>query len=397
MMLPLLRFFILLTLPAWPFHSGKDSGSAVPPQKSALTLPANPEAYRYIRVAIMTKADEIKVSSPAPYTVKKIDGTLLASGEKLYRVPTQATKDGIQIGKQLFREPGIVLEGGQGIRIAGVMYSHQIVLWQEPPGKLLVINNVEMETYIKSVIAWEANPQWSPEALKAQAIAARTFALFRALSSADRKYDVLGDVFGQVYKGDNTLHPKTDSVVDATRGQILTMKGKVFPAYYHSTCGGHTTSIETFWNMEPNAALRGVQCDFCRKSPHYNWRFSVPEKELEKILKKQGYRFVDIQRIVPVDLDESGRPARLRIEARQGKATVKAADFRIWLGPEEFKSTFIKSIDVAGDDVRVRGHGWGHGVGMCQFGMKYLGQIGYTYPQILQYYYPESEITTLGL
>jgi stage II sporulation protein D len=241
-------------------------------------------------------------------------------------------------------------------------------------------------------LPWEANPKWPSEALKAQAVVSRTYALFRAIEKKDEWIHLAADVKSQVYAGKSSEKPQTSEAVDATRGQILTYRGKIFPAYFHSTCGGGTTNAESIWDVEKHPVLQGVKCNFCVDSKHYSWQITIPRQQIEAHLKKHGLSVSGIQKITPSHLDAHGRARSFVIEHAQGKTEIRANDFRLWLNPAVLKSTFIRSIHPTGDSFIFRGRGWGHGAGLCQYGMKGLAELGYTYRQILEYYYPGAEI-----
>jgi stage II sporulation protein D len=374
-----------------------EASPAGAPRKFFLDLPKNVDDYRYVRVSVVDQVSEIQVSSSSPYTIKGSDGSILMQGEKLAATRIKVRKDGFYAGERALLKDGLIkLEARDGIRIGGMVYLHQILISREPGNKMLAVNEVDLEDYIKSVIAWEANPQWSMDSLKAQAIAARTFALFKMIQNQERKFDVSKDVLSQVYSGKNAAHARTDGAVEATRGQVLTYDGKIFQSYYHSTCGGKTSPVSTLWaQAEVIPPLKGVECRFCEGSKHYRWNLTVLKSHVEQALRKHGYPVASgVIALSPSDQDESGR-ARKILVTTGGKTKVKinAEDFRIWMGPDKFKSLKIKSIDAVSEGFHFRGNGWGHGVGMCQFGMKYLGEIGYNDRQILKYYYPDSEVT----
>jgi stage II sporulation protein D len=135
---------------------------------------------------------------------------------------------------------------------------------------------------------------------------------------------------------------------------------------------------------------------FCQNSPHFRWEITVPKSKVEQDLRKHGYPVASgVASLGLADQDGSGRSKSILVTTGgKSKVKISAEDFRIWAGADQFKSLLIKSIDWTGDGFRFKGRGWGHGVGLCQFGMKYLGEIGYTSSQILKYYYPESDIKT---
>jgi len=374
------------------------AAKAEPARKLCLPLPSDPQAYRFVRVAIAENVPQVKIGSLyGAYTVKDTQGNLLASGPKMPWTIVKAVKGVIYFGSQAFRQSALVFEAKNGIRMSGIYYQNKTIISPQGGDKILVVNEIDLEDYVRSVIAWEANPKWSLEALKAQAIVARTFALHKAIQNQGREFHVSKGVVSQVYAGKNATHARTDSAVNATRGQILTYRGEIFPAFYHSTCGGHTASAAILrLSGESIPPLEGVSCDFCQNSPHFRWEITVPKSKVEQDLRKHGYPVASgVASLGLADQDGSGRSKSILVTTGgKSKVKISAEDFRIWAGADQFKSLLIKSIDWTGDGFRFKGRGWGHGVGLCQFGMKYLGEIGYTSSQILKYYYPESDIKT---
>lgn len=255
-----------------------------------------------------------------------------------------------------------------------------------------VVNKMPLEDYLKGVLPGEMNPRWPEEALKAQAVASRTYALFKMIEHREDRYDVRSDVMSQVYKGKSAHHLASDRAILLTRGQILAHRGKVFSAYFHSTCGGHTAKAEAHWPVTGHPSLKGVACSFCRHSKHYRWQAVIPAAEIEARLRKAGYSFQGIKRIAQGERDASGRTENVIIEDSTRELKMRANDFRVLVGPEKIKSTLWDSMTQKEDQFYFKGRGWGHGAGLCQYGTKYLAELGYKYDQILNYYYPESEI-----
>jgi SpoIID/LytB domain protein len=117
--------------------------------------------------------------------------------------------------------------------------------------------------------------------------------------------------------------------------------------------------------------------------------------DIENKLRPHGVKVPGITKIEPSELDATGRAKYFLITSKSGKTKVHSNDFRLWLDPMKLKSNRILSVDRKGDSFSFRGRGWGHGVGLCQFGMKQLADLGYSYEDILKYYYPGAQITKI--
>lgn len=388
-----LRIFILTTLASSPFALAQNKTAI---RKTSLELPRDTAGLEKVRVALVSSVSEIKIATPFPFEVKDAKGRPLFRGEKMVSSEVRASTTGIQIGAQNFREtPLSILSKGEGIKVGLRTYPHGIMIWREVGNKITVINEVSIEEYLKGVLPLEANPKWKLEALKAQAIVSRSYALFNAIENRKGMSHMTRDVMSQVYGGKTAENIVTNRAIEETRGKILTYDGKIFPAYFHSTCGGGTTHAEYLWNVEAHPAMRGVSCNFCRASKHYRWEAYFTNREIEDALKKGGIKISGVRNFSIKKTDATGRARSFLIEGAKGKQEVHSNDFRIWMDPAKFKSTLITDIEADGQGYRLQGRGWGHGVGLCQYGLKELAELGYTAEDILFYYFPGSSIRKL--
>lgn len=388
----LFSYFFIFSIVFWPFGPANEDKSAL--KKTSVELPQAAEEFRYMRVMLDKGLQEAFVESPWPFEVYAADGRLLFKGKNISRTQIAPAEGGIRFGKQKFSGESLTIQSqGDGIKIGSRFYRNGIIVWRNANHTLTLVNLVELEDYLKGVLPWEVNPKWTMEVLKAQAIASRTYALFKAIENKDSRFDVSKGVMSQVYGGKNSEHSVTSEAVDATRGQILTFKGELFPAYFHSTCGGATTDAEYQWDIEPHPALKGVQCEFCRGSKHYRWEVAIPKKEILAKLKKNRIILPSLDQIDADESDRFGRIRKFKVAGGGVEHKIRANDFRLWVDPAKLKSTLIQEIRAEDDSFVFRGKGWGHGSGMCQYGAKGLSDLGYSYRDILEYYYPGSKVT----
>ncbi len=383
------------TLPFLPFESRAQSETPEI-KKTSLDLPKNMGEFELIKISLLNKMPEALIETSSPFKVTDRDGRPLFQGDRIVSTAIRPSPGGIKIGSLSFSQTPLTIQSeGGSIKVDQYAYRHALKIWRDSGKALSVVNEIDLEDYLKGVLPWEANPEWSVEVLKAQAVASRTFALFKAIENQKKRYAVSKGVLSQVYGGKNLEDPKTDKAIEATRGEILTYDGKIFPAYFHSTCGGKTTQAEYLWDVEAHPALKGVTCDFCRSSKHYKWEAELTKAEIEKKLKKHRINVPGIRGLAATQKDASGRAKKFEIEYAGGKKKIHSNDFRIWMDPAKLRSTLIYAIYDEGDHFRLKGRGWGHGVGMCQFGAKQLSDLGYSYREILEYYYPGSAIRQL--
>ncbi|MCM8774963.1 MAG: SpoIID/LytB domain-containing protein [Candidatus Omnitrophica bacterium] len=383
-------FIFIASIGFWPFGGVK---GGPPRKKTALELPRNPEEFRYIRICLGTGMSEVFIDTDSPYRLLDPTGQTIFKGNQMIKTSVRVLGFGVQLGRRIYRDSPLTVESlDEGVRLNGRLYRHALMFWAESDGTLTVANMISIEDYLKGVLPWEANPKWSMEVLKAQAVASRTYALFKAIENQEERFDLSKDILSQVYGGKTSEKRITNLAVDGTEGEILTYGGKIFPAYFHSTCGGGTTLAEKIWDVEPHPVLQGVSCKFCHSSKHYRWQAEYSTREIEDALRKHGVQASGIVEIKTLDLDDFGRAGAMAIKTGSGDYKIRANDFRLWLGSTRLKSVLIDRISREGGTFIFRARGWGHGVGLCQYGAKTLSELGYGYREILNYYYPGAQI-----
>lgn len=388
---PFFHAFLILSLAVWPFDKDKKD---VEIKKIELDLPARPQDFQTMRVSVLEGVTAFTLATDNRFHIEDKLGQPLLHGERIVATPIKPNDRGLQVGLQTFREHPIRITSG-AIQVDNRVYRDKVTVSVLSQNKLRVVNELGLDDYLRGVLPWEANPVWPLEALKAQAVASRTFAFFKAVERQQAEYHLGSTVMSQVYKGKGIEKPQTDTAIAATKGEILIYHGKIFSAYFHSTCGGRTTDAATVWPVEAVPVLKGVSCEFCQGSKHYRWHARYEASEIRSIINAKGYQMGPIDQIKIAETDKSGRATALTVHSGSQKLKLNANDLRIWLGPGRFKSTFLDSIHQQGSVFSFFGRGWGHGVGMCQYGMKRLAELGYDYKQILEFYYPGAQIRKL--
>lgn len=389
-----LRSILIFSVALFPFK-----GTAEQPEirKSELPLPAHPSSYQYIRVLILEKAPSFRIAIPQSYQIFDAADKPLLQGAQIIDMNIARQGNLIYLGAHGFDTPYVRIQTSGLIKVKDKGYADTIVILPNPAAGLDVVNEVGLEKYLKGVLPKEVLPGWPPETLKAQAIVSRTYAFFRMLEKADETYDVASDVTSQVFGGAESHDPRTDAAVDATRGMVLTYRGKIFPAFFHSNSGGFTTRAETVWDIEPHPVLKGVASELSLKEKNAAWHGDFTYAEIEKALIKYGVKVQGVYKIKFKNQDNSGRYVDVEISDKKGRLDMRASEFRMALDPFRFRSTLITSVAESSTGITVRGRGWGHGVGLCQYGSRHLGSLGYTYKDILNFYYPLTNITYLDI
>ncbi|MBM4123391.1 MAG: SpoIID/LytB domain-containing protein [Nitrospira sp.] len=255
---------------------------------------------------------------------------------------------------------------------------------------LAVLNTVDLEEYVKGVVPSEMHAGWHPEALKVQAVVARTYVLYQRLAGRERDYDVVAGTQDQVYRGRHGLDERVQQAVESTRGLILTYRGAPILAAFSSTAAGPTEDAMNVWSKDL-PYLKGVECPFDQNSPYYQWRAEFKLQDLESSLKRQGIAVGPIASLTPFAYSAAGRVAKLRLLHAQGELVLRGEDLRRLVGYSVIPSTQFE-VEAVGQTVVLRGRGAGHAVGLCQWGAKEMAGLGYPVATILRHYFPGTEL-----
>ena len=346
-----------------------------------------------VRVAITQNKDSVEFSIKGPYRIEAINSDrVLERGLRLGKSCILPTALGVKIGNKEYKVYGIRItpKSDATIYVDGSRFRGIVDIIRTDNKKLLVINHINIEKYLYGVLYHETPHYWPMEVLKAQAVAARTYAIYRKGITQDKDYDVTSDIYSQVYGGHASERGVTKKAVDSTKGCVLVYDGKIVPAYYHSICAGHTEDAENVFeiNLPP---LKGVKCPYCKDAKGFYWKASFSYKQIEKKLSEYGEKVKNMKGISEGKRDRSGRLEEIKIKDSEGWKVIKGFKFRLALGPNVIKSTNF-TIEVTPEGVIFKGKGWGHGVGMCQWGALGMARSRHNHKDILKFYYPKAEI-----
>ena len=348
-----------------------------------------------------------------------------------------------------------------------------------------LLNVLDVEQYLCGVLPAEVGASWPDEALRAQAISARTYVLRQSMNRSEKGYDVVDTDSDQVYKGAGVETAKTNKAVSSTAGEILTYGKELAHTYFHSDSGGHTANISDVWGGNI-PYLTGVPEVVSYKSPVSTWNARIPASKIQNAIKKiTGTDIGNITEIQVSEVDDGGRAVNMKFIGSKGTKTIKASQFRTTIDPRTLKSTMFTpsggafnvnndltpsglvsqksknnassssgltfeeeqgiaqmtaegvftttelvdmltnpdkrksyyqtglgrstrtkapvqtakprskygySIEKSGSDFVFYGRGWGHGVGLCQWGAMAMAEQGYTAERILTHYYPGTSV-----
>ncbi len=352
-----------------------------------------------IRVAIAEDARTIEVGG-GPMVISDPAGRPLTDDTPTWlRVVPQ--NGGVEVrsrgaaGVEIEHAPSVRLSlvNGGGLRVNGREYAGTLEV-VPVAGKLAAINELPLEEYLAGVVKAEAGERMPLEMLKAQAIVARTYAAYQRQLNAAKLYHIVASTANQQYVGRVVPDSPASIAVRQTEGEVLLWRGSLFPAFYHTDSGGYTEDPRAVFAASNMPALKPVPVDFPSASPYHRWRLDVPLTQLAAQLLKGG---VSVGRIVGLDVlarSSSLRVSQIAIRGIAGRVVLRGNDLRRLLGYDTLKSTLF-AVAIVGRVARFVGRGYGHGVGLDQWGAKSMAELGYTAEQIAAYYYPGAVLSRL--
>lgn len=337
----------------------------------------------YIRVLIMTTGERVLISSETRMRISDIRTRSVqydGAGKKFYFYPERLSS------------PIIIESWGSPLLINGKSYRGMLEL-HNVLGKIDAINVVSMDEYLYGVVPGEISSSWDIEAIKAQSIAARSYAYYHIMKTKDSLFDLDASNNFQVYGGVSAENEKSNQAVNETSGEIASCNNKPIIAYFHSTCGGSTIDDKYVWNGEDKEYLKGVNCNYCKNSPYFSWEEQTTLYEIKNSLKKKYKGIGAISRIT--FKKSSGRVTLVTVIHKNGILNLPGNEFRLLFPEKKIKSLFFDAVKT-GDGLTLYGHGWGHGVGLCQWGARGMSMDRVKYRDILKYYYKGIHIINIG-
>lgn len=351
-----------------------------------------------VRVAVLRDTDHFTVVIDGRYKLVDFNsGMLVEKGLRLRPTLISMAHGKIKIGETLYDQQRLVIEPRQDA-LVGVnkkLFRGSLLIINNSGETMTVVNTIDLEQYIRGVLYHEISDKWPLEAIKAQAVATRTYASYSMEKFAGRDYDMTNDVYSQVYGGRSAERYRTNLAVKRTKGEVLTYKGKIFPTFFHANAGGITEDASELWDVDMLPLKGNVVSPFSVNSPHYRWKLNYRLKNIQDKLNTLGYGLGLIKDMTVIERNKSGRVKKIRITTRDGASvTVDGKVFREMLGPNVLKSNKYEIV-MKGWYVDFEGYGWGHGVGMCQWGAYNMALLRYDYKKILSFYYPGAKMIAL--
>lgn len=351
-----------------------------------------------VRVLLEREATKAKVASSLNGTFVRLD-----DGRPWQKFPKEIKVSLRNIKKKsLIALNGVAMKTKDLLLRAGPHYSDRVkfderfyrgALKVSPDEKGFTVTNVlPLDEYLAGTLAAEMNGDWEVEALKAQAVASRTYVLYMMNHPKNPLFDLDRSTQDQVYGGTGWESKKVSKVISDTAGLYLSYQNEPVKAYFHSRCGGTTETASNVWKFKNHPFKTHVPCPYCRQQP-YKWLASITAKELFETLKLPLSSPKEITNLT-AEKTNSGRVSSLKFNLSGKERVVTSDELRGLLGYTRIKSA---NFDWKVDKERIvfEGKGNGHGVGMCQWGARHMAKQGKTFKEILAHYYPGVKIAKL--
>lgn len=334
------------------------------------------------------------------------------------------------------------------LNINGKNYRGEIEIRRYPDSDLTVINVLPLEEYLYGVVPREIGASSPIEAIKAQAVVARNYALKNLKKYSKWGFDMTDTVSDQAYGGYDWERPNSNKAIDETKGKVLMYNGKLASTFYFSTSGGKTEDVRNVWGSEGYPYLISVEDKYePLNAPKAKWEVTLTAGQIKEKLKSQGYDLGEITTLQPLEFSEAGRVIKLLVKGTNGEKIFEKDKCRSFLGYGTLLSQWyristdsdvamidqsgivkktnigvvkiktvsgiisacdignkllvkganeIKEYSVIPTTYKFTGKGWGHGVGMSQMGAIGMANAGFTYDQILKWYFPGTYIEVIG-
>lgn len=354
------------------------------------TAASSVRAEETLRIAVAKVQSELVISGPDLVVVDPASNQTIHRGSPIKFAPSER---GIIAAGELVATTKLHVASRGSLTVRNLTLEGLVEVHQEMRrgrAQLLVVHSVPIESYVVATVASEMPTSWPMEALKAQSVATRTFAVFRKFHAPDRPYHMEAGVIDQVYGGAAKMHPRCKKATRATRGEVLTYHRRPIRAYFHSCCAGKTESAKEGWGQNL-PYLPGSVCPYDTACPAQHYVARIKLSKLLTALRSARIRVKEIKGVSIKQHTSTGRVSKLVLATDGGKVDLSGEDLRRLVGYNLVKSrTFTAKIE--GSELVVEGKGSGHGVGMCQWGAKGMSDKRFGYKKILKHYYPGTKL-----
>ncbi len=382
-----------------------------------------------VRIALATSAASVDISSTGDWNLYNRNSEHLVFRARPNERVTVTKRGNTLVATRVDREsssrqsgPLVVraLTPGSFVTLGGKRYRGELVVNATDSG-ILVVNRLSVESYLRGVVPLEIGTRKPGDdaAIQAQSVAARSYSYVHMAEAGERAFDMYSTVQDQVYGGVEAENPMADSAIATTQGMVVRYAGQVVNTPYHSTCGGSTAEVQEVWWREPNQPylrpvsdrIPGTDRFYCDPSSRFRWTATFDRAQLRATLEKYLSQYSSappgpIAAVTAIRIDgrtPSDRVASMTVQTVGGSYTVRGNDVRFVLrspGGTILNSTYFtaeSSIGPSGEveNLTLRGGGYGHGIGMCQWGAIGRARAGQDYRTILTTYYPGTTVSRI--
>jgi stage II sporulation protein D len=345
---------------------------------------ASYDVQKNINVGIILNTFSFTVGSLEDFFISDVLNKKLKLTKGIVEI--SCSEEGLRIKKYLLLPP-LKIEPSNGIIFANSKPYRGYLTIIKSENKINIINVLPIEDYIKSVLPKETSANWNIEALKSQAVISRTYAIANLNKHSAQGFDICSTVHCQAYGGTSVEADSCNKAILETQCKILSYDGKFAHTVFHANCGGHTEDPKYIWNWKVTPPyLKGVKCGYCTAAPYTKWGKTLSESFIRKQLSDNNIG--KIKSIIIKGKTSAGGAKKLKIIHSKGEITLNAYKFRLAVDAWQIKSHAFDFIKTDGDKFYFKGRGWGHKVGLCQWGAKGMAEKNKTYKEILAYFYP---------
>lgn len=363
----------------------------------------------YVRVGLLQGVQEVVITANDDFVVKDVDNKVNYKFKKMNEVNIRQKDRTVYVNKKGKETTTLIVavKNNDPVIVNGKRYRGNLIIQPHKAG-LTVINRLLIDEYLYGVVPEEMPASWNIEALKAQAVAARTFALYDKLDRKHTKegFDVCATTDCQVYGGIDSETSATNKAINETKGKVIIYLHQPICSVFHAASGGKTDDSINVWNVNV-PYLRAVD-DKDEQSPYQNWTISVTNESLTRSIKNS---YSDIGTVKEIDFSglkkdpaKASKPQVIKFIGSNKKSVeltktqlrsllnLKSSNFTIELEDNKKAKNDILKIDKDDKKLIFKGSGFGHRLGMSQWGAKSLADKGKNYQQILYHYYSDVNI-----
>lgn len=382
----------LVGLVAFSMLAGCATGLLAEATGAPMSLPTNASIVR-VRVLYTKAPARVGCAGPLRYGAARRGRSVLSTAS----IRVRASGRVLIFGPHRMKGDVIVApeDPQQSISVNGRRFRGTLLFHAMGNSRFEVIEYMGLSEYLYGVLPKEVNSTWPLESLKAQAVVSRSYAVASKQARAGERFDLSATVMDQVYGGQDVEKPESNRAVDETRGVLMVdAQDKPVRAFFHAACGGKTDLPEYVWKTDPAQSVYEIisDKDHCADYPRHKWQLTMTLTTLRDRLRRAGLRIRSVQGLSVLQKSPSGRSQTILLQTSKGEVQVAANRFRLALGPETLRSTFLTNVQVRKRQVYFEGLGWGHGVGLCQWGARGRALAGQSYQDILLAYYPKSKL-----